>query len=148
MDGRTENASLSSDNLFEVHCFPFVMVDLSLKTCLCRKYEINGYLCQHVAVVIFKSEKNLNLFDEPFFHANVYRQAYSFSIGLVSIVEKPVYTIDDDMILPPLSKRPAGRSKKNIIASTGEFKRVIKCIRCGSIGFHNKRTYKEPLLNH
>ncbi|KAL7250308.1 hypothetical protein ACSBR1_012336 [Camellia fascicularis] len=122
LDGRTWNVSLSSDNVFEVHCFPSVMVDLG-------------------------SGKNLNSFVEPFFHADMYRQAYSFSIGPVPTVEKPVCSIDDAMILPLLSKRPAGRPKKNRISSAGEFKRVIKCSRCESIGHHNKRTCKEPLLN-
>lgn len=32
MDVRTSNVSLSSDNVFEVHCFSSVMVDLGLKT--------------------------------------------------------------------------------------------------------------------
>ncbi|KAL7251279.1 hypothetical protein ACSBR1_013166 [Camellia fascicularis] len=92
MDEGTWNVSLSSDNVFEVHCFPSVMVDLGLRTCSCRKWEING--------------------------------------------------IDDAMTLPPLSKRPAERPKKNRIASTGEFKKVMKCSRCESIGRHNKRTCK------
>ncbi|CAL5354492.1 unnamed protein product [Camellia sinensis] len=33
MDERTWNVSLSSGNVFEVHCFPSVMVNLDLKTC-------------------------------------------------------------------------------------------------------------------
>ncbi|KAL7218233.1 hypothetical protein ACSBR2_011497 [Camellia fascicularis] len=122
LDERTWNVSLSSDNVFEVHCFPSIMVDLG-------------------------SGKNLNSFVEPFFHVDMYRQAYSFSIGPVPTIEKPVCSIDDAMILPPLSKRPAGRPKKNRISSTEELKRVIKCSRCESIGRHNKRTCKEPLLN-
>ncbi|KAL7234137.1 hypothetical protein ACSBR1_017686 [Camellia fascicularis] len=76
---------------------------------------------------IFRNGKNLNSFDEPFFHADMYRQAYSFSIGPVLIVEKLVYTIDDAMILPPFSKRPARKPKKNRIASIGEFKQVMYC---------------------
>ncbi|KAL7230145.1 hypothetical protein ACSBR2_008637 [Camellia fascicularis] len=116
------------------------MVDLGLRTCSCRKWEINGYLCQHVIAAIFRSGKNLNSFVEAFFHVDMYRQAYSFSIGPVSTVEKPVCNIDDAMILPPLSKKLAGRPKKNKIASTGEFKRVTKCSRCKSIGRYNKRT--------
>ncbi|KAL7244483.1 hypothetical protein ACSBR1_016681 [Camellia fascicularis] len=134
MDGRTWNVSLSSDNVFEVHCFPLVM-------------EINGYPYQHVVTAIFRSGKNLNSFVKPFFHVDMYRQAYSFSISPVLTVEKPVCSIDDAMILPPLSKKPAGRPKKKRITSTREFKRVIKCSRCESIGRHNKRTCKEPLLN-
>ncbi|KAL7259771.1 hypothetical protein ACSBR1_005610 [Camellia fascicularis] len=123
------------------------MVDLGLKTCLSRKWKINGYPCQHAAVAIFNSKKNLNLFIKPFFHADMYCQAYSFSIGPVLTVEKPIYTIDDTMILSPLSKRPAGRLKKNRIVSTGKFKRVMKCSRCESIDRYNKRTCKEPLVN-
>ncbi|KAL7241033.1 hypothetical protein ACSBR2_006620 [Camellia fascicularis] len=146
-DGRTWNVSLSSDNVFEVHCFPSIMVDLGLRTCSCRKWEINGYSCQHAVAAIFRSEKNFNSFIEPFFHIDMYRQVYSFSTGPVPIVEKPVCSINDAMILPPLSKRPAGRPKNNRIASTGEFKKVMKCSRYESIGRHNKRTCKELLLN-
>ncbi|KAL7231399.1 hypothetical protein ACSBR2_009621 [Camellia fascicularis] len=123
------------------------MIDLGLRTYSCRKWEINGYPYQHTIAAIFRSGKNLNSFVEPFFHVDMYRQVYLFSIGSVPTVEKPVCNIVDAMILPPLSKRPVGRPKKNIIASTGEFKRVVKCSRCESIGCHNKSTYKEPLLN-
>ncbi|KAL7241686.1 hypothetical protein ACSBR1_014305 [Camellia fascicularis] len=91
LDGRTWNVSLSSDNVFEVHCFPSVMVDLGLRTCSCRKWEINGYPCQHAVAAIFRSGRNLNSFVEPFFHADMYRQAYSFSIGPVPTVEKPLH---------------------------------------------------------
>ncbi|KAL7229050.1 hypothetical protein ACSBR2_007698 [Camellia fascicularis] len=84
--------------------------------------EINGYPCQHVVAAIFRSGKNLNSFVKPFFHVDMYRQAYSFSIGPVPTVEKLVCSIDDAMILPPLSKKLAGRPKKNIVASTGELK--------------------------
>ncbi|KAL7249550.1 hypothetical protein ACSBR1_011695 [Camellia fascicularis] len=45
LDERTWNVSLSSDNVFEVHCFPSIMVDLGLRTCSCQKWEINGHLC-------------------------------------------------------------------------------------------------------
>ncbi|KAL7211971.1 hypothetical protein ACSBR2_014765 [Camellia fascicularis] len=96
---------------------------------------------------IFKSGKNLNSFVELFFHADIYSQAYLLSISPVLTVEKPMCSIDDAMILPLLSKRPAGRPKKNRIAFIREVKRVMKCGRCVSIGHHNKRTCKEPLLN-
>ncbi|KAL7264973.1 hypothetical protein ACSBR1_002848 [Camellia fascicularis] len=116
----------------------------------------NKVLCPRMDSVLEKSfldgghgmsGKNLNSFVKPFFHADMYHQAYSFLISPVPTVEKPLCSIEDAMILPPLSKRLAGRPKKNKIASTGEFKRVIKCSRCESIGHHNKRTCKEPLLN-
>ncbi|KAL7230498.1 hypothetical protein ACSBR2_008889 [Camellia fascicularis] len=115
-----------------------------------NKHFKRVFVAFHVCIAGFnyyRSGKNLNSFVESFFHADIYCQAYSLSIGPAPIVEKPVYSIDDTMILPPLSKRPTGRLKKNRIASTGEFKRVMKCSRCGSIGHHNKRTCKESLLN-
>ena len=140
--------SLSSDNVFEVHCFPSVMVDLGLRTCACRKWKINGYPCQHVVAAIFKSGKNLNSFVKPFFHTDMYRQAYSFSIGPIPTIEKPVCSIDDAIILPLLSKRLVRKPKKNRISSIGEFKKVMKYSRCESIGRHNKRTCKEPMLNN
>ncbi|KAL7212567.1 hypothetical protein ACSBR2_015290 [Camellia fascicularis] len=58
LDGRTWNVSLSSDNVFEVHDFSSVMVDLGLRTCSYRKWEINRYPCQHAVAAIFRSGKN------------------------------------------------------------------------------------------
>ncbi|KAL7199105.1 hypothetical protein ACSBR2_021394 [Camellia fascicularis] len=60
LDRRTWNVSLSSNNVFEVHCFPSITVDLGLRTCSCQKWEINGYPCQHVVAAIFRNGKNLN----------------------------------------------------------------------------------------
>ncbi|KAL7194025.1 hypothetical protein ACSBR2_025635 [Camellia fascicularis] len=57
LDGRTWNVSLSSNNAFEVHCFPSVMVDLGVRTCSCRKWEINGYPCQHAIPAILGVER-------------------------------------------------------------------------------------------
>ncbi|KAL7262652.1 hypothetical protein ACSBR1_000921 [Camellia fascicularis] len=88
------------------------MVDLGLRTCSCQKWKINGYPYQHAVAAIFRSGKNLNSFVEPFFHVDMYRQAYSFSIESVPTVEKLVCSIDGAMILPPLSKRLAGSQRR------------------------------------
>ncbi|KAL7258142.1 hypothetical protein ACSBR1_004296 [Camellia fascicularis] len=45
MDRRIWNVSFSSDNVFEVHCFISVMVDLGLRTCSCRKWESMSTCC-------------------------------------------------------------------------------------------------------
>ncbi|KAL7245700.1 hypothetical protein ACSBR2_000934 [Camellia fascicularis] len=81
----------------------------------------NKVLCPRMDSVLEKSfmdgrtwmsGKNLNSFVEPFFHVDMYRQAYSFSIESVPTVEKLVCSIDGAMILPPLSKRLAGSQRR------------------------------------
>ncbi|BBH05398.1 hypothetical protein Prudu_016768, partial [Prunus dulcis] len=45
------------------------------------------------------------------------------------------------VVLPPITKRPAGRPPTKRIKVFGEFKRPLKCSRC-SVAGHNRKTCK------
>ncbi|KAI5349981.1 hypothetical protein L3X38_002872 [Prunus dulcis] len=45
------------------------------------------------------------------------------------------------VVLPPITKRPAGKPPTKRIKVFGEFKRPLKCSRC-SVAGHNRKTCK------
>ncbi|KAI5323064.1 hypothetical protein L3X38_032136 [Prunus dulcis] len=52
-----------------------------------------------------------------------------------------VSSIYPGVVLPPITKRPAGRPPTKRIKVFGEFKRPLKCSRC-SVAGHNRKTCK------
>ncbi|KAL7230871.1 hypothetical protein ACSBR2_009205 [Camellia fascicularis] len=55
-------------------------------------------------------------------------------IGKLPSMWKPnVVVDDDDIVLPPLCKRPAGRPRTERIPSKGEIKRIRCILKCGSL---------------
>ncbi|KAL7218397.1 hypothetical protein ACSBR2_011628 [Camellia fascicularis] len=94
---------------------------------------------------IRRNEKDLNCFFDDYYRVSSYCDSYSHSIYPVSSMWKPNVIVDNDVVLPPLCKRRAGRSRTERIPSKGEIKR-IRCSRCGKMGTHNRKTCKETLL--
>ncbi|XP_028095515.1 uncharacterized protein LOC114295480 [Camellia sinensis] len=94
---------------------------------------------------VMRSGKDLNYFLDDYYHVSSYYDSYSHSIYPVPSMWKPNVVVDDDVVLPPLCKRPAGRPRTERIPSKGEIKR-IRCNRCGKMGTHNRKTCKEALL--
>ncbi|KAL7235024.1 hypothetical protein ACSBR1_018493 [Camellia fascicularis] len=90
------------------------MVDIGKPSCSCRLWEIDSFPCK-----------------------------YGFcAIKRIPSMWKPNVVADDDVVLPPLCKRPPRTER---IPSKGETKR-IRCSRCEKMGTHNRKTCKEALL--
>ncbi|KAL7183094.1 hypothetical protein ACSBR1_041717 [Camellia fascicularis] len=94
---------------------------------------------------VMRSEKDLNCFLDDYYRVHNYCDSYSHSIYPVPSIWKPNVVVDDDVVLPPLCKRPVGRLRTERIPSKGKIKR-IRCSRCGKMGTHNWKTCKEALL--
>ncbi|KAF7144944.1 hypothetical protein RHSIM_Rhsim04G0045700 [Rhododendron simsii] len=79
-----------------------------------------------------KSKKDLNDYMERCFFSESYREAYSKCINPVPRIWQNV-DVDaaDDILLPPLCKRPPGRPRTERIPSTGAKTRKVTCSRCG-----------------
>ena len=71
-------------NIFEVHSQPAQSVDILRRTCSCGGWQIHGFPCSHVAVVIHKSTlmtvRLLTDYIEEYFFVRFYEQCYSMSI--------------------------------------------------------------------
>ncbi|KAH7835170.1 hypothetical protein Vadar_023515 [Vaccinium darrowii] len=74
-------------------------------------------------------------------------ESYSECINPIRTISKADFIdIDDNVLLPPLSKRHPGRPRTQRIPSTSVLVRTVKCGRCGMVGHRNRGTCKEPLL--
>ncbi|KAL7239577.1 hypothetical protein ACSBR2_005471 [Camellia fascicularis] len=98
---------------------------------------------------IQKSGHDFSLFVDQYFYVQSYRESYSFPIYPVPSIWKPDCNADGDsdneVVLPPLSKKQPRRPNKKRIRSNGEKVRQITCSRCGKVGNHNKKSCKEAL---
>ncbi|XP_028075157.1 uncharacterized protein LOC114277464 [Camellia sinensis] len=134
-----------SDDIYKIQLDHSVMVDIGKRSCSCRLWEIDYFPCEHGFCAIKRSEKDLNCFLDDYYRISSYCDSYSHSIYPIPSIWKPNVVVDNDVVLPPLYKRPAGRPKTERIPSKGEIKR-IRCTRCGKMGTHNRMTCKEALL--
>ncbi|XP_028124425.1 uncharacterized protein LOC114321467 [Camellia sinensis] len=136
--------SRSSDHVFEVQSWLSVSVDLLNRTCPCYQWQLNGFLCAHTATAIQKSGGDLYAHVEPFYYISKFKACYAESVYAKPIAEKPLVTMDDLIVLPPICKKPPCRPRKNRIPSRGEKIRRVQCGRCEKYG-HNRKTCKETL---
>ncbi|KAH7848531.1 hypothetical protein Vadar_004068 [Vaccinium darrowii] len=137
--------SKSTADVYEIHCDPSVSVDIAKRTCSYGQWQFKGFPCCHALCAIFNSKKQLNLYVDPYFYVSTYLEVYSKSIFPIPTLWKPAPVVNDDTILPPLSRKPPRRPRKKRIHSNGENTRPLKCSRCGKIARHNKKTCTEDL---
>ncbi|KAH7843228.1 hypothetical protein Vadar_014121 [Vaccinium darrowii] len=116
-ESRTWVVSPSGNGVFEVHLEPTVSVDLVQRNCSCQKWQQDGFPCCHVVGVIASSSKDLSYYVDPYYYADTYRASYSHPIHPIPTMWMPRQPINEDVILPPLSKRPSGRPKSRRIPS-------------------------------
>ncbi|XP_020424436.1 uncharacterized protein LOC109950301 [Prunus persica] len=141
--GRTWAVRRSNCTVFEVFADYSVMVDLEQRTCSCRLWQIDGFPCTHAVAAILAKRDSVYDYVECYYKTDFFRKAY----------ESPIFPIPDigkglgsngsaaGVVLPPITKRPAGRPPTKRIKVFGEFKRPLKCSRCNVAG-HNRKTCK------
>ncbi|KAL7208083.1 hypothetical protein ACSBR1_029943 [Camellia fascicularis] len=54
------NVSKANDDVFEVHSFPSVIVDIGCRVYFCYQWQVNGFPCEHAIIAIQRSAYNLN----------------------------------------------------------------------------------------
>ncbi|KAH7857528.1 hypothetical protein Vadar_013655 [Vaccinium darrowii] len=144
-ESRTWVVSHSGNGVFEVHSEPTVSVNIVERNCSCQKWQQDGFPCCHVVGVIASTGKDLSYYVDPYYHADTYRASYSYPIHPIPTLWMPRHTTNEDVILPPLSKKPPGRPKSRRIPSRGEKVSQIRCGRCHKLGNHNRSTCKEAM---
>ncbi|KAG5535403.1 hypothetical protein RHGRI_023235 [Rhododendron griersonianum] len=143
---KTWNVVRANGDLYEVQSDPSVSVDIVRRSCSCGDWQLNMFPCVHGVCALKKSKKDLNDYMECCFFSESYREAYSKCINPVPRIWQNVdLDAADDILLPPLCKRPPGRPRTERIPSTGAKTRKVTCSRCGQVGTHNRGTCKEPL---
>ncbi|GMP86093.1 hypothetical protein CsSME_00039016 [Camellia sinensis var. sinensis] len=143
--GRSWRVSQSNADVFKVHSFLSVTVNLALQTCSYFQWQLNGFPCAHVKVAVRKSSRDLNALVKSYFHVTAYRSTYASSIFPIPTIEQPPLDPNDYVINLSTVKCPPGRPKKKTILSNGKYVQQIRCNRCGCLGSHNRKTCKEPI---
>ncbi|XP_039146217.1 uncharacterized protein LOC120283577 [Dioscorea cayenensis subsp. rotundata] len=81
---------------------------------------------------------------DDYFSVDKYKATYQMEVAPMPDMNEWVITGDGESLLPPISRRPAGRPRKNRIKGFDEVKKGRhKCKMCGSFGHHAKKC-KEP----
>src|SRR5579859_7764782 len=161
------------DSIYEVHSRQTgkdYVVDLAKRTCTCFAFQASGLPCFHAACTIIFAKENVNNYVEKWFTVAEYRKTYENGIlpptAALDVDTLPTFpglspppgsdlnldddldsnSDDDDVMLPPDTRRPAGRPKKRRIrnAIENEKQKILRCSRCTAEG-HNRRTCKEPV---
>lgn len=146
-ESRAWTVKKSSDGVYEVQCHPSVKVDMVSRNCSCREWQINCFPCVHATCVGKHIGKNLKEYVDRYYLVDSYREAYSKSINPIPTISKADFVAENDnVLLPPLCKRPPGRPRTERIPLTGVQVRKVKCGRCGKTGHHNRATCTEPLV--
>ncbi|XP_039131891.1 uncharacterized protein LOC120268648 [Dioscorea cayenensis subsp. rotundata] len=120
-------------------------VVLNERKCTCRRWQVSGIPCMH-ALAFIHSIRGAKWEDyvDDYFSVDKYKATYQMEVAPMPDINEWVITGDGESLLPPISRRPAGRPRKNRIKDFDEVKKGRhKCKRCGSFGNHAKKC-KEP----
>ncbi|GKE49522.1 mutator type transposase [Tanacetum coccineum] len=138
-----------------------VVVNLSNKSCTCRKWEVSGIPCKHAVACIFNMTDNgmqVGL-PEDWVHQSMrlqtWKTVYSFKINPVPGRQFWAKSQVPSRLIPPYIPPQVGRPSKKRKKSAGEVTEMVKdgkltrkggtvtCCKCGQKG-HNKRSCKGP----
>ncbi|XP_048596168.1 uncharacterized protein LOC125607227 [Brassica napus] len=141
-----------SDDRFLVQGDTFdCMVDLVRRTCSCGKFDLMKIPCRHAIKAGFSVGIQAHTLTDDIYTTASWRTAYEESINPIGVPED-AWTVpshvEQTKVLPPESRRAAGRRKKRryetaedkIRSSQGnQGSKGRKCSRCGIRG-HDRRT--------
>uniref|UniRef100_A0A0D3A5J8 SWIM-type domain-containing protein n=1 Tax=Brassica oleracea var. oleracea TaxID=109376 RepID=A0A0D3A5J8_BRAOL len=127
------------------------MVDLVRRTCSCEKFDLMKIPCRHAIKAGFSVGIQAHTLTDDIYTTASWHTAYEESINLIGVPED-AWTVpshvEQTKVLPPKSRRAAGRRKKRryetaedkIRSSQGnQGSKGRKCSRCGIRG-HDRRT--------
>lgn len=124
------------------------LVDLSKRSCSCRKYDLMDIPCKHVVCAIWSKKEDPEAYVHPCYLVDTYRRCYA---GRIMSVNGPDLSPQCNLpsLLPPHYKEKVGRPAKlrrreadEPLPSKNKLRGVTKftkCKLCGGSG-HNKRT--------
>lgn len=122
------------------------IVDIGLRTCSCRKWDVTGIPCKHACAAIRKDRSHPEDFISQYFLTETFRQSYAYLINPIPDKSMWIQTEYDD-IMPPPYRRRNGKPKKSrrkgddeLTATIGRIRvNVAKCRKCNQAR-HNART--------
>ena len=127
---------------FEVRGSDFrATVNLENKTCSCREFDLDHYLCVHAAAACRFHDILFHLFCLEYYTVSTWRDCYAPTIYPLDdqrLWQAPP-EITDRVVLPPNVRRTLRRPRTQRILSRGEDRPYRWCSRCKVLG-HNRQT--------
>ncbi|XP_073064187.1 uncharacterized protein [Primulina eburnea] len=135
-----------SDDIRDQHS-----VDLSIRSCSCRRYDLTGIPCKHAVCAIWCKKEDPEMYVHSYYMIETYKRCYAMSILPTNgPCLWPECNIPPP--LPPIHKQKLGRPAKMRRREPDEpppssrnklkgVKKFNKCKLCGGSG-HNQRTCK------
>ena len=136
------------------------VVRLDTETCTCYEWQMSGIPCGHVLAVGLGCGDDSQTYAKAFYRLDAYRGIYSDSIFPPNVNATntadiattatiiPIIQPNSIIVLPPNTRRPPGRPKKQRIRGAreggGRAKRIFRCSRCGNTG-HSRQSCKGPI---
>lgn len=122
------------------------VVDLEAKTCQCRKFQLEQFVCAHAVAACGLRGLSVYGYVSRYYKKDELEATY---VGIVHRISSPSNLATPDeikkrVVKPPLVNRRIDRPKKNKISSTDEESVRQKCSSCGQPG-HNKQTCQHPI---
>ena len=142
-------ACWASDTRFEVkNGLVSFIVDVSKRTCSCRKWDISGIPCCYAISCIFFNREAAEKYTDDCYRVNTYKACYELVINPIN--GQSMWTPTGlPLVQPPIKRRLPGRPKKKRAREPNEPSKehnkglgiAKRCKSCGKIG-HNKRSCK------
>ena len=121
-------------------------VDLSGKTCSCRRWQVYDIPCKHACAAIMQTDTNVHRFISCYFTVDNYKLAYSEAIFPIPDHDKPTNDNRELRLRPPVTRRQPGRPRRKRIESQASEVRELRCSRCQVSG-HNRRSCNETIAD-
>ena len=124
-------------------------VNLHTRSCTCRQFDLDHIPCAHAIAASKYAQISCYSICSEYYTVKSLLSSYAESIYPPGPQRDWVVPDDISMrvVLPPITRRPAGRPRKERIPSGGEGKRSRRCGRCGDYG-HNRKSCKRPIPLH
>ncbi|RYR48973.1 hypothetical protein Ahy_A07g035175 [Arachis hypogaea] len=130
-------------------------VDLSLRECSCRKWQLSGIPCTHVISCINFKGLELDQYVDDCYKRDAYVKCYESAIHPLNGPDLWEHTNFDD-VMPPSYRRPSHRPVKKRKRGPEESEnrchthlsrrgRTQRCSRCGVVGHKRGRCSNPPL---
>ncbi|XP_039118100.1 uncharacterized protein LOC120254012 [Dioscorea cayenensis subsp. rotundata] len=95
----------SSDDNYEVVDEHNNAVNLRLRKCSCRRWDIHGLPCKHATAMIMQTDTNVHYYVDQYFTAESYHRAYAEPIYPIPDSEKPSDDACQLRMRPPIAKK-------------------------------------------
>ncbi|XP_026384506.1 uncharacterized protein LOC113280075 [Papaver somniferum] len=123
-------------------------IDLDSKTCTCQWWKKQSFPCSHsVKPMVHIGEEEVYKHITPYYTAEYYRGLYSKPIYPIPNGDKPDEISRNKYVMPPPVGPKVGRP--NFVRKRSyheKFRKKRKCVRCGMLVYHNRRTCRSAPL--